>query len=213
MLVQSFSYELCQLGKHHRATYKRWSLSTTQSRFKLIHCDIWDLDRVSSDLGFRYYIVFINNYSRMSWVHLLKDRLHVFDVVKKLFAEKISHLLLLQILFVLIMYWNLFKMIFKVIVHPWVFFIRPIVHIHLSKMVWLRKNTDIFWTWLAPLCCRCKCQNIYSLMLFLLLYTLLVECHPLTWKEVPLRQLCRIRSCFLYLLEYLIVLPVFKISL
>ena len=37
--------------------------------------------------GFRYYIVFVDYYSRVSWVYLLKVRHHVFDIVKKFFAE------------------------------------------------------------------------------------------------------------------------------
>ena len=38
--VGSLVCESCQLGKHHRATYKRQSLSVSQSLFNLVHCDI-----------------------------------------------------------------------------------------------------------------------------------------------------------------------------
>ena len=38
--VESFVCESCQLGKHHRATYKRQSLSISQSPFDLVHCNI-----------------------------------------------------------------------------------------------------------------------------------------------------------------------------
>ena len=41
--------------------------------------------------GYRYYIVFVDDYSRMSWVYLLKDRQHILDIVKKKFTEIINH--------------------------------------------------------------------------------------------------------------------------
>ena len=53
-------------------------------------CDIWGPTRVPSVSGHRYYIIFIDDYSRASWVYLLKDRSHILDVIKNFFNEIIN---------------------------------------------------------------------------------------------------------------------------
>ena len=42
------------------------------SSFSVIHSDIWGPSRVSS-LGFRYFVTFIDEYSRCTSVYLMKD--------------------------------------------------------------------------------------------------------------------------------------------
>ena len=42
---------------------------------------------MSSVFNFRYYIIFIDDYSRVSWVYLLRDRSYVATVIKKNFIE------------------------------------------------------------------------------------------------------------------------------
>ena len=54
---------------------------------ELVHFDVWSPCRVESVLGFRYFIVFIDDFSKMTWVYLLKSRTQVVDVVKKKFNE------------------------------------------------------------------------------------------------------------------------------
>ena len=85
--LQSFNCESCQLGKHYRATFRHLSLSSSESPFALLHCDIWGPTLRSSISRYRYYIVFVDDYSRVSWVYLLKDRQHIFNVIKKKFYE------------------------------------------------------------------------------------------------------------------------------
>ena len=43
-----------------------------------------------SAFDYRYCIVFVDDYSRVSWVYLLNDRMHVLDVIKKFFVEIIN---------------------------------------------------------------------------------------------------------------------------
>ena len=87
------------MGKHHRATYRRQSLTSNQSPFDLVHCDIWEPARDVSVSGFRYYIVFVDDFSRVSWVYLLKDKQHVFEVIKKYFAEIMNQFSILSKVF------------------------------------------------------------------------------------------------------------------
>ena len=55
--------------------------------FELVHCDIWGPVRVTSMSGHRYYIIFIDDFSRTSWVYLLRDRSHVINVLKTFITE------------------------------------------------------------------------------------------------------------------------------
>lgn len=45
---------------------------------ELIHSDVWGPLAVSNHAQFRYYVLFIDNYSRTTWFYLMKDRLEVF---------------------------------------------------------------------------------------------------------------------------------------
>ena len=50
---------------------------------------MWGPCRIESVQGFRYFIVFIDDFSRLTWVYLLKDRTQVVDVIK-IFVYKIK---------------------------------------------------------------------------------------------------------------------------
>ena len=60
--IESFT---CELGKHHHATYRRPSTFVSKSPFELVYSNIWGSARVFSVSGFRYYIIFVDNYSRV----------------------------------------------------------------------------------------------------------------------------------------------------
>ena len=79
--------ESCQLGKHIRATFSRNTEGRLESIFSLVHSDIWGPSRVSSTLGFRYFVSFIDDYSRCTWVFLMKDRSELFSIFKSFSAE------------------------------------------------------------------------------------------------------------------------------
>ena len=53
---------------------------------------IYGPTRLHSTSGYRYGIVLIDYYSRVFWVYLLKDRMHILDVVKKFFVEIINQI-------------------------------------------------------------------------------------------------------------------------
>ena len=55
--------------------------------FELVHSDVQGPCRVSSIRGFRYFIMFVDDFTRMTWVYLMKDRTQVYDVIKIFFNE------------------------------------------------------------------------------------------------------------------------------
>ena len=78
--LTEFVSESCQMGKHHRSTYPARDSIPSSRAFNLIHCDIWGPSRVPSPPCHLYYIVFVDDYTRVSWVYLIKDRRQVLDI-------------------------------------------------------------------------------------------------------------------------------------
>jgi hypothetical protein len=55
-----------------------------------VHSDVWGPTPLISHNSFRYYVLFINDYTRFTWIYFLKDELvHVFS----LFQSQIENLL------------------------------------------------------------------------------------------------------------------------
>ena len=74
-----FHCESCQLGKHTRSSYPSRQQKQSDVPLELGHSDVWGPCRVAS--GFRYFIVFIDDFSQMTWVYLMKDRTQVIDFI------------------------------------------------------------------------------------------------------------------------------------
>ncbi|TXG69141.1 hypothetical protein EZV62_004076 [Acer yangbiense] len=76
----------CKLGKLHRLPYKRNDI-TAKVPLELIYSDIWGPAPILSNDGYRYYIVFVDAYTRYSWVyplHLKSEALSMFIKFQKL---------------------------------------------------------------------------------------------------------------------------------
>ena len=80
-------YESCQLGKHTRVWFPKRLDPRTKSHFELVHTDVWGPSRSSSTLGFRYFVTFIDDYSRCTWLFLMKTRVELFSIFQKFHAE------------------------------------------------------------------------------------------------------------------------------
>ena len=65
MSKDNFDYTLCQLGKQLALPFNN-SESISNSIFELIHSDVWEPSPVASIGGSRYFVVFIDDYSRYS---------------------------------------------------------------------------------------------------------------------------------------------------
>ncbi|KAL0302731.1 UNVERIFIED_CONTAM: Retrovirus-related Pol polyprotein from transposon TNT 1-94 [Sesamum angustifolium] len=79
--------ESCELGKHHRASFPPRLEKRSSSPFTLVHSDIWGPCRFESLREFRYFITFVDDYSRMTWVYLLKDRSQVPTIITSFYNE------------------------------------------------------------------------------------------------------------------------------
>ncbi|WJZ85271.1 hypothetical protein VitviT2T_004816 [Vitis vinifera] len=75
----NFDYTSCQLGKQPALPFNNGE-SISNSIFELIHFDVWGLSLVSSIGGSRYFVVFIDDYSRYSWIFPMKSRSKILPI-------------------------------------------------------------------------------------------------------------------------------------
>ena len=85
--LSSLSCESCLLGKHSRSSFPSSVSQRASSPFALVHSDIWGPSRVKSNLGFQYFVTFIDDFSRCTWLFLMKNRAKLFFIFQTFFNE------------------------------------------------------------------------------------------------------------------------------
>ncbi|KAJ7961891.1 Retrovirus-related Pol polyprotein from transposon TNT 1-94 [Quillaja saponaria] len=85
--LSSLNCESCQLGKHTRVSFPKHSRFRAESHFHLVHTDVWGPSRVSSSLGFQYFVTFIDDYSSCTWLFLMKNRSELFSIFQQFCVE------------------------------------------------------------------------------------------------------------------------------
>ena len=121
--LSSLKCESCQLEKHTRVLFPKHLDRRTKSPFVLVHTTVWGPSRSTSTLGFRYFVTFIDDYSRCTWLFLIKTRVELFYIFQKLRNISLRHFLLLCL--------------------PIGFFINHLVLTLLNRMEWLNLRTVI----------------------------------------------------------------------
>lgn len=71
--ISNIECELYELGKHHHVSFPSRVNKHSVVPFDIVHCDIWGLSKVKSYRGFHYFAIFVNDFSKMTWMYLLKD--------------------------------------------------------------------------------------------------------------------------------------------
>ncbi|RVW36513.1 Retrovirus-related Pol polyprotein from transposon TNT 1-94 [Vitis vinifera] len=85
--LSSLACESCQLRKHTRVSFPKSLNNRAKSYFELVHTDVWDPCRIASTLRFQYFVTFIDDYSRCTWLFLMKNRAELFSIFQKFYAE------------------------------------------------------------------------------------------------------------------------------
>ncbi|CAL2240948.1 unnamed protein product [Prunus armeniaca] len=80
----SFKCETCILVKSHRTVFPL-SDSKAAKPFDLVHSDVWGPARVTSN-GFRWFITFIDDCTRLTWVFLLKNKHDVVSILPEFYT-------------------------------------------------------------------------------------------------------------------------------
>jgi hypothetical protein len=71
--LKSFDCISCHLGKQTHFSFNK-SESLSSAPFDLVHSDIWGPAPVPTEGGSRYFVIFLDDYSRYTWIYLLQHR-------------------------------------------------------------------------------------------------------------------------------------------
>jgi len=80
----------CQLGKHNRRSFPSYVSQRALSLFALVH-NISGPSHVKSNLGLQYLLFFFYDYSRCTWLFLIKNHSELFSIFQT-FYNKIKYL-------------------------------------------------------------------------------------------------------------------------
>ena len=86
--TENFDCVSCQLGKQPALPFNS-SESISTDIFDLIHFDVWRLSPVSSIGGFRYFVIFVDDYSHYSWIFHMKHHSELLQVYSN-FAKMVE---------------------------------------------------------------------------------------------------------------------------
>ena len=83
--------ETCQIGKKHRESFPTGKSWRAKKLLEIVHSDLCSVE-IPTPGGCRYFITFIDDFSKKAWVYFLKQKSEAIDVFKtfKAFVEKQS---------------------------------------------------------------------------------------------------------------------------
>jgi len=75
--------EICQQGKQSKLPFQTSQAWRANQKLQLIHTDVCGPMKTKSLNGNNYFLLFIDDYTRMCWVYFIKLKSEVFDVFKQ----------------------------------------------------------------------------------------------------------------------------------
>ena len=75
--------EECVQGKQHKNSFSKDVGHMTKHYLKVVYSDVCGPMQVDSYGGNRYFVTFIDDFSRKLWIYLIKRKDEVFDVFKR----------------------------------------------------------------------------------------------------------------------------------
>ena len=79
--------EGCMYGKQSRKSFLKESFSQALQPLGLVHANICGPLKPSSYGKNKYFLLFIDDYTRQTWVYFLKEKSEAFEVFKKFKAQ------------------------------------------------------------------------------------------------------------------------------
>ena len=70
---KSFDCMPCQFGKQTALPFNN-NVSHALSPFDIIHSDVWGPFPITTQGGSRYFVIFLDDFSRYTWIYLFKNR-------------------------------------------------------------------------------------------------------------------------------------------
>ena len=78
---KSFDCMPCQFDKQTDLPFNN-SVSHALSSFDLIHYDVWGPSPISTPSGSRYFVIFLDDFSRYTWIYLFKNRSELYQIYR-----------------------------------------------------------------------------------------------------------------------------------
>ena len=73
----------CIYGKHKSVRFLRVGKEKKSEKLELVHIDVWGLAQVSYLGGSCYYVTFVDDATRKTWIYCIQNKSDVFDTFKK----------------------------------------------------------------------------------------------------------------------------------
>lgn len=73
--------DACKRGKSHQIAHSSVDVKTTQA-FQLVHADLWGPTTHASPQGFKYYLSFVDDFTRYTWIYPLVVKSEASSIVK-----------------------------------------------------------------------------------------------------------------------------------
>ena len=80
--VSDFKCDICELAKSHRVPFPI-SMNKSHVPFMVIHSDVWGPANTSSLSGARWFVSFIDDQTRMTWICLMKSKSEVSSLFQR----------------------------------------------------------------------------------------------------------------------------------
>jgi hypothetical protein len=77
----NFKCNTCILAKSHTVSYPV-SMNKSAIPFAFIHSNVWGPSPITTSSSHRWFVIFVDDYTRMTWLYLLKHKDEVFGVFK-----------------------------------------------------------------------------------------------------------------------------------
>ncbi|KAL2905464.1 Retrovirus-related Pol polyprotein from transposon TNT 1-94 [Bienertia sinuspersici] len=133
--------EICPQAKQTRDSFPD-SDSRASRIFEMIHCDFWGSYRTPSTCGAHYFLTIVDDFSRGVWVYLLNDKTEVYSSFCSFFAM-VKCQFEVNVKYVRSDNGTEFKPMIPFSMRM-VFFSKPLVSIHPSRMVVSSVNINIY---------------------------------------------------------------------
>lgn len=78
---QSFVCTICPMARQQRLSFPDSSIHSSKP-FQLVHVDTWGPYNTPTYNGYRYFITFVDDYTRATWTHLLSLKDNAFSILK-----------------------------------------------------------------------------------------------------------------------------------
>ena len=77
--LSSLNCESCQYAKLHQVHLSHRVNKRVSAPFELVHSEVWGPCPVLSPTGFKYFVTFVNDFSCITWLYLMKSHSEFFS--------------------------------------------------------------------------------------------------------------------------------------